>query len=88
MFVPHVPSAFGMIQQASGSGLGVGRCSRLLRGVGVLAMPDAGLHTTRRVESISKVPQGAGVLPLHITGMAVGVFIDHHSGADGVEATP
>jgi hypothetical protein len=51
-------------------------------------MPDAGLHTTRRVESISKVPQGAGVLPLRITGMAVGVFFDHHSGADGVEATP
>jgi len=51
-----------MITQASGLGMGVGRFSRPLRGVGVLAMPDTGLDTTRRVESVCEVPLGAGVL--------------------------
>jgi len=32
-----------MIARASGLWMGVGRFSTLLRGVGVLAMPDAGL---------------------------------------------
>ena len=41
-----------MIARASGFGMRVGRFSRPLRGVGVLAMPDAGLDTTRRVESV------------------------------------
>jgi hypothetical protein len=76
-----------MIARDSGLGMGVGRFSRPLRGVGVLAMPDAGLDTTRRVESVCKVPPGAGVLRLLVTGMAVGVFIDRRSVADGVEAT-
>jgi len=76
-----------MISRASGLGMGVGRFSRPLRGVGVLAMPDAGLDTTRRVESVCKVPPGAGVLRLLVTGVAVGVFIDRRSVADGVEAT-
>jgi len=35
-----------MIVRASGLGMGVGRFSRGLRGVEVLAMPDAGLDTT------------------------------------------
>ena len=35
-----------MIVRASGLGMGVGRFSRLLRGVGVLAMSDVGLDTT------------------------------------------
>jgi len=35
-----------MIAQPSGSGIGIGRVSRPLRGVGVLAVPDAGLDTT------------------------------------------
>jgi hypothetical protein len=34
-----------MIAQASGLGMGVGKFSRPLRGVGVLAMPDAWLDT-------------------------------------------
>jgi len=51
-----------MIARASGLGMGVGRFSRPLRGVGVLAMPDAGLDTMRRVDSVCEVPQGAGVL--------------------------
>jgi hypothetical protein len=37
----------------------------------VIAMPNAGLDTTRRVE----VPPGAVVLRLLVTGVAVGVFI-------------
>jgi hypothetical protein len=35
-----------MIAWASGFGMGVGSLSRQLRGVGVLAMLDAGLDTT------------------------------------------
>ena len=72
-----------MIARASGFGMGVGRFSRPLRGVGVLAMPDAGLDTTRRVE----VPSGAGVLQLLVPGVAVGVIIDRRCVADGVEVT-
>jgi hypothetical protein len=53
----------------------------------VQGMPDAGLDTTRHVESVCKVPPGAGVLRLLVTGVAVGVFIDRRSVADGVEAT-
>jgi len=76
-----------MIARASGFGMGVGRFSRLLRGVGVLAMRDAGLDTTRRVESVSVIPLGAGVLRLLVPGVAVGVIIDCRCVADGVEVT-
>jgi hypothetical protein len=76
-----------MIVRASGFGMGVGRVSRLLRGVGVLAMPDAGLDTTRRGESVCMVPLGAGVLRLLVPGVAVGVIIDRRCVADGVEVT-
>jgi hypothetical protein len=76
-----------MITQASGLGMGVGRFSTPLRGVGVQAMPDAGLDTTRRFESVCKVPPGAGVLRLLVTGVAVGVFIDRRCVADRVEVT-
>jgi len=72
-----------MITWASGLGMGVGRFSRPLRGVGVIAMPNAGLDTMRRGE----VPLGAGVLRLLVTGMAVGVFIDRRCAADRVEVT-
>jgi hypothetical protein len=72
-----------MIVRASGLGMGVGRISRLLRGVGVIAMPNAGLDTMRRIE----VPPGARVLRLLVTGIAVGVFIDRCCVADGVELT-
>jgi len=53
----------------------------------VLAMPDVGQDTTRRVESVCMVPLGAGVLPLLVPGVAVGVFIDSRCVADGVEVT-
>ena len=70
-----------MIAWASGPGMGAGRFSRPLRGVGVIAMPNVGLDTTRRIE----VPPGAGVLRLLVTGLAVGVFIDRCCVADGVK---
>jgi len=73
-----------MIAWASGLRMGVGRFSRQLRGVGVLAMPDAGLDTTRHVESVCEVPLGAGVLRLLVPGMPVGVIIQRRCVADGV----
>jgi len=76
-----------MIAGASGFGMGVGRFSRPLRGVGVLAMPDSGLDTTQCVESVCMVPLGAGVLRLLVPGVAVGVIIDSRCVADGVEVT-
>jgi hypothetical protein len=72
-----------MIVWASGSGMGVGRCSRLQRGVRVIAIPDAGLKTKRCVE----VPLGASVLPLLVSGVGVVVFIHHRCISDGVEVT-
>jgi len=53
-----------MIVRASGLGMGVGRLSRPLGGVGELAMPDAGLDTTRHIGSVCVVPLGAGMLRL------------------------
>jgi len=76
-----------MIARASGLGMGVGRFSRPLGRVGVLPMPHAGQDTTRRVESVGKVLPAAGVLQLCVPGVAVGVFIDCRSVADGVEVT-
>jgi hypothetical protein len=60
-----------MIVRASGLGMGVGRFSRLQRGLGVPPMQGAGLDTTRRVESVCEVPLGAGE-----PGAAVVVLID------------
>jgi len=76
-----------MIARASGLGRGVGRISRLLTGVGVVEMPDAGLDTTRRVGSVSEVPPCAGVVRPLVPGVAVGVFIDCRCVADGVESS-
>jgi len=56
--------------------MGVGRVSRPLRRVGGLAMPDAGLHTKRCVESVCEVLLGDGVLRLLVPGVAVRVIID------------
>ena len=71
-----------MIARASALGMGVGRCSRPLRGVGVLTMLDAGLDTQGQVESVCEVLLGAGVL---VPSAAVGVFIDRHCVLDWVE---
>jgi len=67
--------------------MGVGRLSRPLRKVGVLAMPDVGPDTTRCVESVCEVPTGAGVKRLLVPGMGVGVFIDSCCVADLVKVT-
>ena len=66
-----------MITQATGLGIGVGRVSKLLRGVGVIAMLDGGLDTMRCVESVCEVPADGGLLQVLVSGMVVGVFIDH-----------
>jgi len=72
-----------MITWGCGFANGVRRFSRLLRGLGVIAMPDSGLDPTRRTE----VPLGAGVVQLLVPSVVVGVFIDHHCVADGVGFT-
>jgi len=54
--------------------------------VGALAMLDAGLHTTRHIESVCEVPLGAGVFQLLVPGVAGGVIIDRHCVADGVKS--
>jgi hypothetical protein len=53
----------------------------------VLAIPDAGRDTTRRIESVSMVPLGACVLRLLIPCVAVGVIIDRPCVAEGVKVT-
>jgi hypothetical protein len=73
-----------MIARASQFGMGVGWFPRLLRGVGVLAMPDVGLDTTRPIVSVCMVPLGAGVLRLFAPGVAVGVIIDSRCVANGM----
>jgi hypothetical protein len=76
-----------MVACGSGLEMGVGRISRPGRGVGVLAMPDVRLDTTRRVESVCEVPPGAEVLRLLVRGIAVRVIIDRRCVADGVTVT-
>jgi len=70
-----------MIVRASGLGIIIGRISRLLRGVGVIAMPTARMDATRCIE----VPPAAGVLLLPVPAVLVGVFNDRHCLADRVE---
>jgi hypothetical protein len=41
-----------MIALVSGLRMGVGRFARQVGGVGVVAMPDAELDTTRRIHSV------------------------------------
>jgi hypothetical protein len=76
-----------MLVRASGLGIRVPRFSRPLRGVGVLAMPDAELDTTRRIGSVCVIPLGAGVLRLFVPGVEVGVIIYRRCVADAVEVT-
>jgi hypothetical protein len=76
-----------MIARDSGSWMGVGRFSRPLRGVGVLAMPDAEVVPTRCVESVCVISLGAGVLRLLVPVVAVGVSIDHRCVAHELEVT-
>jgi hypothetical protein len=53
----------------------------------MLTMPDEGLDTMRRVESVCVIPLGAGVLRLLLPSVAVGVIIDRCCVADGVKVT-
>jgi hypothetical protein len=76
-----------MIVWASGLAMGVGRISRPLSGVGVLAIPDAGLDTTRSVGCVCMVLLEAGVSRLLVHGVAGGVIIERRCLADGVEVT-
>jgi len=50
-------------------------------------MTDAGLDTTRRIESVCIILLRAGVLRLVVPGVAVGVIIARRCAADGVEVT-
>ena len=50
-------------------------------------MPDAGLDTTQRIESVCIVPLGGRVLRLLLPGMVVRVIVDSCCAADGVEVT-
>jgi hypothetical protein len=72
-----------MIMQATGLGMGVGRLSRHLRGVGVITMRNVGLETKRHIE----VPPVDCVLQLPLPGTVVGVLFDLHCVAAGVEVT-
>jgi len=72
-----------MIPRATEFGTGVGRFSRPLREVGVIAIPDAELDTMQQVAVLS----GAGVLQRPVPRRVVGVFIARRSVADGVEVT-
>ena len=76
-----------MIARASGFGMGLGRFSRPVRGLEVIAIPDAGQDTTRCFEFVCDVSPGVCVLPLFIPGVGVGVFIDRRCVADVVEVT-
>jgi len=85
--VARVRSEFGMIARASGLGMGVGWFWSPLGEVGLLAMPDARLDTTRRVESACEVPPSGSVVRLRVPGAVVGVSIDRRWVGDGVEVT-
>jgi len=85
--VARILSGFVMIAWASGLGMVVGRFSRPLRGVGVLAVPDAWQDSTWRIESDCEVHPVAGVLRLLVLGVVVGVCIECRCGADRVEVT-
>jgi len=61
-----------MIAQASGFGMQVGRFSSPQRGVRLLVMPDAGLDTTRRVESVCNGSAGSGCVTTACTGRGGG----------------
>jgi hypothetical protein len=50
-------------------------------------MPDVGLDTMRRVESVCVLPVGTGMLRLHVHGVAVVLIINHRCEADGVKVT-
>jgi hypothetical protein len=80
-------SEFVTITCTSGFGIAVGRLSRPVRGVGLLAMADAGLDTLRRIASVQMVSLGTVVLQLRMPRVAVGVIIARRCLPDGAEFT-
>ena len=78
---------FAIVARTPGLRMGIGSCSRLLKGVGKLAMPDARLDTVQHVESVCEGPRCAGVQRLSIPSMAVGVITDHPCVVDTVTGT-
>jgi len=66
--------------------MGVGWFSRLLRGVGVVAIPDVGVNTMQRIESVCNVSPAAGMLWLLLPVVAVGVLIAHCCAVDRMDA--
>ena len=60
-----------MIARASKLGMVEGRFSKPLRGVGLLAMLDAGMDTMRHIESVCTVTTVAGVLRMLVHAVAV-----------------
>lgn len=76
-----------MIVLASGFGMGVSGMSRLLRDMGDLATPDAGLDNMRCVKSFPKVPLAADVQLQLVHGVAVGVYINYGCVVHRVEVT-
>ena len=53
----------------------------------MLAVPDARLDTTGRVDSGCEILPGAGVIRLLVPGVADGVLFERRCVADGVEVT-
>ena len=53
----------------------------------MLAMPDVGQDTKRRIGSFCEVPPGAAELRQLEPGVAVGILIHCRCVVDGVEAT-
>jgi len=74
-----------MVVPASWLAMGVGRLSRQLRGVGVLAMQDVELDATWRIEFVCEVNPGVVLLWQIVPRVAVKVFIASCWVADKVE---
>jgi hypothetical protein len=84
-FEALVHSGCVMIAWASQFWMRENKFWRTLRWVGVWAVLDEGLDTLWNIESVCKIPSGAGVLQLLIPSSVVAVFIDCCCVADWVE---
>jgi len=86
--VARVRSGFVLIEWASGIRMGVGRCWRPQRGVGVLPMPEARLDSMGCIESVCESLLRAGVLRRLVPSVAVAVIIDRCCVVDEVIFSP
>jgi hypothetical protein len=85
--VAHLLSVFVMILWASRWGMWVHSVSWGQWGMGVQAVPDAGLDTTWLVGSVNQIPPGLGDLPLFVPGVEGGEVRNRLCVADGLELT-